>query len=234
MYEKISGVLGHVPTNRGDTRVGHVCRRRHRVRHPCSSSVPLVFGFEAWSAVEFETGKLSVRTRPSQCSSGRLGWISTSPYPNGDWKCIVEVRFETDLCLGRLKERDPRFGPEQQYIVTFEKTILCTLSIVDGNKKHPIKVPRGLVTDFGIGAETNSAHSSDVSGLILRRRLFTIIQWDWFLYVAWQIHGLTPTDDMRRFSDKAMLEAMLESGMGCKAYIIYGAVRLLARRLRLL
>ncbi|MCY4463595.1 MAG: DUF1353 domain-containing protein [Albidovulum sp.] len=42
-----------------------------------------------------------------------------------------------------------------------------------------------------------------------------------YLYVAWQIGGLPPTDDMRRFSDEVMLAAMPASGMGCKAHAIY-------------
>ena len=47
-----------------------------------------------------------------------------------------------------------------------------------------------------------------------------------YLYVAWQIGGLPPTDDMRRFSDEVMLAAVPASGMGCKAHAIYWAVRL--------
>ena len=56
------------------------------------------------------------------------------------------------------------------------------------------------------------------------RHLEASVVHDW-LYVAWQHYELAPADDMRLFSDKVMLAAMLASGMGCKAYVIYWTIQ---------
>lgn len=142
---------------------------------------------------------------------------SASPYPASNWKRITGFRFETDLCLARLKERDPRFHPEQQYIVAKDYVVCVELG---GTSKLSLKVPRGLPTDL---ASVPKPFRSFV-GRVGPHLEASIIH-D-YLYVAWQIHGLDPTDDMRLFSDKVMLAAMLASGMGCKAHAIYWAIRL--------
>ena len=139
-----------------------------------------------------------------------------SPYPELGWKCITGFRFKTDLCLARLKERDPRFRPEQQYIVA-KNYIVCVE--LDGKEKLSLKVPRGLLTDLASVPRPFRPFVGRVGP-----HLEASIIHD-YLYIAWQIRGLPPTDDMRLFSDKVMLAAMLASGMGCKAHAIYWAIR---------
>ncbi len=139
------------------------------------------------------------------------------PYPDPGWKCITGIRFKSDLCLARLKERDPRFGPEQQYIVAKDYFVRVEL---DGNKNLCLKVPGGMVTDLASAPRAIRSFVGRVGP-----HLEASIIHD-YLYVAWQIFGLAPTDDMRLFADKVMLATMLASGMGCKAYAIYWAIRL--------
>ena len=141
---------------------------------------------------------------------------SASPYPDAGWKRITRFCFKTDLCLARLKERDSRFGPEEQYLVAKEYVACVEL---DGSRVLTISVPRGTVTDLASVPPVFRWYVGRVG-----RHLEACIVHDW-LYVAWQVHGLTPTDDMRLYSDRIMLSGMLASGMGCKAYAIYSAVR---------
>ena len=141
---------------------------------------------------------------------------SASPYPAPGWKCLTGFWFKTDLCLARLKERDPRFGPEEQYLVA-NKYVACVE--LDGSTVFAICVPRGTVTDLASVPRALRWYVGRVG-----RHLEASIIHDW-LYVAWQRCKLAPTDDMRLFSDKVMLAAMLASGMGCKAYVIYWAIR---------
>ena len=137
-------------------------------------------------------------------------------YPDPDWKCITGFWFKTDLCLARLKERDPRLGPEQQYIVAKDYVVCVAL---DGGGVLTIKVPRGTVTDLASVPRAFRWYVGRVGP-----HLEASIVHDW-LYVAWQVHKLTPTDNMRLFSDKVILTGMLASGMHCKAYAIYWAIR---------
>ena len=151
-----------------------------------------------------------------EISCKKEGTHSAFPHPQPGWKCITGIRFKTDLCVARLKERDPRFHPEQQYIVV-KDYVVCVE--IDGTSNLSVKV-RGSSNRSCVGAETVSPirrARRTASGGHDRPR---------HLYVAWQIHGLVPTDDMRLFSDKVMLAAMLASGMGCKAHAIYWAIRL--------
>lgn len=141
---------------------------------------------------------------------------SASSYPDAGWKRITGFRFETDLCLARLKERDPRFGPEEQYLVARDYVVHVRL---DDGTVRVITVPRGTVTDLASVPPVFRWYVGRVG-----RHLEASIVHDW-LYVAWQRCELVPTDDMRLFSDKVMLAAMLASGMGCKAYVIYWAIR---------
>ncbi len=141
---------------------------------------------------------------------------SGCPYPTSDWKCITGLWFKTDLCLARLKERDPRFGPEEQYLIAKNYVVHAQL---DGENVQEIEVPAGAVTDLASVPRVFRWYVGRVG-----RHLEASIVHDW-LYVAWQKCGLAPTDDMRLFSDKVMLAAMLASGMGCKAHVIYWTIR---------
>ena len=140
-----------------------------------------------------------------------------APYPTRCWKCITGFWFKTDLCLTRLQERDPRFGPEEQYLVA--KDYVVHVELDGGNTVQIITVPRGTVTDLASVPPIFRWYVGRVG-----RHLEAAIVHDW-LYVAWQQLGLLPTDDMRLFSDRIMLAGMLTSGMGCKAYGIYWAIR---------
>ncbi len=139
------------------------------------------------------------------------------PYPAPGWEYIGGFSHMDDLCIGRLKKRDPRLGPEQQYVVTKDYRV-CVL--LGDDTTFVVKVPAGMVTDLSSAPRILRWYVGRVGP-----HLEATIIHD-YLYVAWQKKGLTPTDDMRRFADKLMLVAMLEAGMCCKAFLIYWAVRL--------
>ena len=141
---------------------------------------------------------------------------SDSPYPDEDWKRITGFWYETDLCLARLKKRDCRFKSEDQYLVAKDYVVCLEL---DGSKNMTITVPRGAITDL-------ASVPRPFRGFVGRvgPHLEASIVHDW-LYVEWQKSKRIPTDDMRLFSDRVMLAGMLASGMGCKAYVIYWAIR---------
>ena len=50
-----------------------------------------------------------------------------------------------------------------------------------------------------------------------------------YLYIAWQVKNVDATEERRRFADDLMLAAMKAAGMGCKADIIYRAIRLFGK-----
>jgi len=157
-----------------------------------------------------------VRPGRKSRAADQPGTPSASPYPAAGWKCVTGFWFKSDLCLARLKERDPRFGPEEQYLVATDYVVHVQL---DGGPVRGITVPRGTVTDLASVPPVFRWYVGRVG-----RHLEASIVHDW-LYVAWQQCGLAPTDDMRLFSDKVMLAAMLASGMRCSAYTIYWAIR---------
>ncbi len=163
---------------------------------------------------------LKQRRNPRACDQPRT--LSASPYPNPGWKCITGFWFKTDLCLARMQERDPRFGPEEQYLVARQYDVCVEL---DGDRILTISVPWGTVTDLASVPPVFRWYVGRVG-----RHLEACIVHDW-LYVAWQVLGLAPTDDMRLFSDRAMLAGMLASGMGCKAYVIFWAIRVFGTRI---
>ena len=142
------------------------------------------------------------------------------PYPaRTDWNCISGFRYDSDLVLMRLKKRLPGINPESQYIVANNYTI----SFVLDGKRCSITVSKGLMTDL--------ASVPPLFRFIAGRvgpHLEACVVHD-YLYVAWQIKGISPTEDMRRFADQLMLEAMYAAGMSCKAQLIYWAVRCFGR-----
>ena len=143
--------------------------------------------------------------------------LTNRPYPPPRQKHITGFRYMDDLCLGRLKERDKRLGPEQQYIVTKDYRVCVQL---DNEAPYIMTVPAGTVTDLSSAPGPFRMFVGRVGP-----HLEATIVHD-YLYIAWQMKNLTPTDEMRRFADKLMLVAMREAGMCCKAYAIYCAVRL--------
>ena len=119
----------------------------------------------------------------------------------------------------RLKNRLPHVNSEKQYIVAKDYTI----SFVLGEERYSITVPRGMLTDL--------ASVPQIFRFIAGRvgpHLEACVVHD-YLYVAWKINDISPTDDMRRFADQLMLEAMYAAGMNCKARLIYWATRCFGR-----
>ena len=133
---------------------------------------------------------------------------------------ITGFKYQSHLHLLRLKQRPRRIDTdrEAQYIVDKNYTVCYQLNNLTW---HAITVPRGTLTDL-------ASVPRMFRGIVGRvgPHLEASIVHD-YLYVAWQVKGKCPTDSMRlrRFADKLYLKAMREAGMGCKAHLIYLAVR---------
>lgn len=142
------------------------------------------------------------------------------PYPPAyQPNSVTGFRYACALHLMRLAERLPGIPPEQQYIVAKDYTVCYTVN----DREETITVPGGTLTDLAsvpwffrwyvgrVGSHLEAAVVHD------------------YLYVAWQFRGESPSrermKEMRRFADDLMLAAMQEAGMGCKAHLIYRAIR---------
>ena len=137
-------------------------------------------------------------------------------YPaSSNWKRISEFRYKSDLKLMRLKDGLPNLDREAQYIIAKDYKV----SFVLDGAPHCIRVPRGTLTDFASVPRLFRIFVGRVGP-----HLEAAIIHD-YLYIAWQLAGLVPDEGMRRFADKLMLVAMHAAGMGCKARLIYWAVR---------
>lgn len=141
------------------------------------------------------------------------------PYPKSYEKqtSITKFQYKSDLFLLRLKQRLGYGDREEQYIVAKDYTVRYKLN---GGAWQDVTVPRGTLT--------NLASSPRPARIFVGRvgpHLEASIVHD-YLYIAWQVKGLKPTADRRRFADDLMLAAMKAAGMGCKAEIIYRAIRL--------
>ena len=143
------------------------------------------------------------------------------PYPEryGKGVSIKWFGYRSHLYLMRLKLRPGRVGTdrEAQYIVAQDYSVCYRLN---GGPRLTITVPRGMLTDL---ASVPRPFRSIVGRV--GPHLEASIVHDW-LYVAWQVKDKDSTDELRRFADDLYLAAMKEAGMGCKAYLIYLAVRL--------
>ncbi len=153
----------------------------------------------------------------------------SSPYPEEyEDHSIVEFGYMSDLQLLRLKKRLPQIDPEQQYIVAKDYTVCFKLKKknCDSISTISITVPRGMLSDL-------ASVPSGFRWLVGRvgPHLEAAIVHD-YLYMAWQLEPSTNNGEKismperRRFADDLMLAAMRKAGMGCKAYVIYMAVRL--------
>ena len=142
------------------------------------------------------------------------------PYPTKYRKenSITGFRYKSHLHILRLKQRPGRIGTdrETQYIVGKDYSVCYEL---DGESWHPITVPRGTLTDL---ASVPRLFRSIVGRV--GPHLEASVVHD-YLYVAWQVKCKCPTEEMRRFADELYLAAMQAAGMGCKAHLIYLAVR---------
>lgn len=135
--------------------------------------------------------------------------------PEPGWKTIASFKYDSNLHVVRLKNGIPSVAREAQYIVAKDYRVSFDLDGV----RNSITVPRGMLTDF---ASVPKWFRSIVGRV--GPHLEASIVHD-YLYIAWQIAGIRPTDDMRRFADELMLEAMKAARMRFKSMLIYGAVR---------
>ncbi|MYA59348.1 MAG: DUF1353 domain-containing protein [Chloroflexi bacterium] len=119
----------------------------------------------------------------------------------------------------RLAERLPDIHPEQQYIVAQEPKVYYTMN----GREKPLPDKGGMVTDLTSVPRFLRWHVGRV-----RPHLEAAIVHD-YLYEAWQFNKSEPSRERmwqpRRFADDPMLAAMLEAGMGCRARLIYLAIR---------
>ena len=139
------------------------------------------------------------------------------PYPKSPvWKSISGFRYESDLKLMRLKSGRENVDREAQYIVAKDYRVSFEL---DGKRRY-ITVPRGMLTDLASVPRLFRIFAGRVGP-----HLEASIVHD-YQYIAWQEAGVSPNGKMRRFADEFMLVAMNAAGMGCKAMLIYWAVRL--------
>ncbi len=143
-----------------------------------------------------------------------------SPYPSCNWDRVVQVRYKSDLCLARRRERLRHIKSEDQYIVVNDYIIYVELCDAE-NKTigHHIKVPRGMLTDLASVPRLFRPFVGRVGP-----HLEATIVHD-YLYIAWQQLGIPATDKRRLFADQVMLAAMLEAGMVCRAFAIYRFIR---------
>ncbi len=139
------------------------------------------------------------------------------PYPDPPvWKSISGFQYESHLELMRLNCGLKGLGREAQYIVAKDYKVSFDL---DG-KRRSIIVRRGTLTDL--------ASIPRPFRILVGRvgpHLEASIVHD-YQYIAWQFAGIAPNEQMRRFSDELMLVAMNAAGMGCKARLIFRALRL--------
>lgn len=133
---------------------------------------------------------------------------------------ITGFKYQSHLHLLRLKQRPGRIDTdrEAQYIV--DKNYTVCYQLTDG-AWQTITEPRGTLTDLAYVPRL----SRGIVGRLCSHLEASIVH-D-YLYVAWQVKGKCPTDPMRlwRSTDTLYLKAMREAGMGCKAHLIYLAVR---------
>lgn len=142
-----------------------------------------------------------------------------NPYPPSEKQVsITGFKYQSDLHLLRLKQRVERNGTdrEAQYIVGKDYKACYQLN---HKSWYPITVPRGMLTDL--------ASVPRLFRVLVGRvgpHLEASIIHD-YLYVAWQVKDEKATCAKWRFADKLYLAAMQEAGMGCRAHLIYLAVR---------
>ena len=147
--------------------------------------------------------------------------MSEAPYSDPS-KEISDIYYETHLILWHPNLHNcPRCsGSEDIYVVAEPFAVSFKLN----GSGHRITIPKGMVTDL---ASVPRVFRSLVGRT--GKHLEAAIIHD-YLYVAWQIHGIDPADDMRLFSDNMMLAAMKASGVGrWKRDTVYFAIRLFGK-----
>ncbi len=146
----------------------------------------------------------------------------TGVYPDGPVE-VVGFDYRSPLHLTRnIQLVQRRDGEDADYVVAEPYETAVTVKSDGGGKAFhlPLVVPDGLLTDLS---------SVPRWGRLLVGRvgphLEASIVHDW-LYVAWQVEGLEPTGEMRKFADDVFLAAMREAGVGSvMCWLIHRAVR---------
>ena len=169
-------------------------------------------------------------TRPQACCSDETDECRKKeyaalpcPYPQSYPRgaSIAEFRYESHLYLLRLKQRLAYTDREEQYIVAKDYSVGYKLKGVNNWEK--VTVPRGTLTDLSSSPGPARIFVGRV-GLHLEASIVHD-----YLYIAWQVKNVDPTEEMRRFADDLMLAAMKNAGMGCKADLIYRGIRLFGK-----
>lgn len=146
--------------------------------------------------------------------------MSQSPYFDCS-KEISDLRYKTDLILWHPNSHScPGISNLKDLYVVMKP---FEISFKLDGKEHCITVPKEMVTDLASVPWAFRWYVGRVG-----KHLEAAVLHD-YLYIAWQIFDIKPTEDMRCFSDKMMLAAMEASGVKRKK-IIYRAVSWFGRR----
>ncbi len=161
------------------------------------------------------------RTREPSANDTAVATELDPPYPDVRvWQSITGFRYESHLKLMRLRDGLENIDREAQYIVAEDYKVSFKL---DGERRC-ITVQRGTLTDL--------ASVPRMFRILVGRvgpHLEASIIHD-YQYMVWQRMDLSPNERMRRFADELMLVAMNAASMGCKARLIYWAVRMFGCR----
>ena len=137
---------------------------------------------------------------------------------------VVDFDYRSPLHLTRsIQAVQRRAGEDADYVLAepYESTV--TVRPRDGAEAVdlPLAVPAGMLTDLSSVPRWGRWLVGRVGP-----HLEASIVHDW-LYVAWQVEGLEPTDTMRKFADDVFLAAMRKAGVGSvMSWLIHRAVRL--------
>ena len=145
------------------------------------------------------------------------------PYPDSyKGEPITKFSYDSHLILMRLKKRLQHVNSEKQYIVAKDYTV--SFGLEGKENRYSITVPKGMLTDLASVPRMLRFIAGRVGP-----HLEACVVHD-YLYFAWQKECNTdkdddPADAKRLFADRLMLKAMYTAGMGCRARLIYWAVR---------
>lgn len=144
----------------------------------------------------------------------------TSAYPVGPVK-VLDFKYKNDLHLTRKKGAvRSRKGEDADYVVTHDYCASVLIRKSDDMEPSwfPIKVPRLLLTDLSSVPWWGCWYVGRVGP-----HLEASVIHDW-LFVAWQLEGRKPDEDMRQFADDVLLEALQVARVPCiKRWVIYKA-----------
>ena len=140
---------------------------------------------------------------------------------------VVDFTYHDDLHLARkINAVRRRAGDDADYVVAkdYQATITFTEPGAPDESELTITVPKGMLTDL-------CSVPRPVWWIVNRvgPHLEASITHDW-LYVAWQVEKIEPTDEMKKFADDVFLAAMEKANVGgIKRWAIHRAVHLFGR-----